>query len=399
MLGSISKVRPCGHHHYYKYAHVKNYQDAYRVEPSKGYNYHSDEYDGVLDFSFHNVTTSWGTENKGFFDNRYIKKYVISAPSITNCIYMFHPGEYISANIIWQMGFPEQEIILKDFNWDKISNVSGFFYASNLKEIPKSFTPKLIPSTTFNLFRGCYSLFKLREDGNRYLDYNEYIDKAEGLLAAFYNACNVYGNLKFYFDTRYKFENVKNINSWCYNIWPFGSSGLQDFTGFSLKNLETADRAFHGCCGLKTFSTIDNMTKLTNANDMFAGCYNLTSLYPDKTSFSLPSLTSANRMFGTNYNGEGYGVGSKLDKPSTLKLCNALPTHTDGAEHLITIGIHIDHKYDPEVNLALKRVCKSYTTPIEEYGSSLGTTVTGDKGWTLTIQWNGTATENAYPAP
>jgi hypothetical protein len=23
MIGSISKIRPCGHHHYYKYAHVK----------------------------------------------------------------------------------------------------------------------------------------------------------------------------------------------------------------------------------------------------------------------------------------------------------------------------------------------------------------------------------------
>ena len=137
------------------------------------------------------------------------------------------------------------------------------------------------------------------------------------------------------------------------------------------------------------------MTKLSNAQNMFGGCSNLTSLYPDKTSFSLPSLTNAKNMIGT---GALQRLGSKLDKPSTLKLCNALPTHTDGAEHLITIGIHIDHKYDPEVNVALKKVCKSYTTPIEEAGSSLGTTVSSDKGWTLEIQWNGTATENAYPA-
>jgi hypothetical protein len=47
----------------------------------------------------------------------------------------------------------------------------------------------------------------------------------------------------------------------------------------------------------------------------------------------------------------------------------------------------------------LKKCQNSYVAPIEELGGSLSETVTTDKGWTLRIQWNGTATENAYPAP
>ena len=89
-----------------------------------------------------------------------------------------------------------------------------------------------------------------------------------------------------------------------------------------------------------------------------------------------------------------------LDKPSIIKLSNALPDWSnDTTVHNITIGCHIDHKYDPEVNVALKKLQNSYITPIEEFGASLPEEITIDKGWTINVQWNGTATENAYPAP
>lgn len=391
MLGSISKVRPCGHHHYYKYAHVKNRNDVNCVEASITDNYKNDEYNAVMDFSFYNLVASWGYDNgPKVFSNRAIKKFVISAPSITNIKALF-AQPYLSG-----MTFPEQEVVLKDFNWSKITYFDNLFDGCGIKDLPEDFKPTNIPSSTRFMLRDTINLFKKGENGIYYFPYNEYIDRAEGLAGAFYNYGNRLNGLKFIFDSQYKFENVKNINSICYNVWPYNSTGIQNFTGFSLKNVESATSAFKGCVGLKTFSTTDNMDKLTNATDMFSGCYNLTSLYPDRTSFTLKSLSNAKNMFGNN---TSVGTGSKLDKPSTLKLCNALPTHTDGAEHLITIGIHIDHKYDPEVNVALKKVCKTYTTPIEEAGSSLGTTVSSDKGWTLEIQWNGTATSNAYPAP
>lgn len=286
---------------------------------------------------------------------------------------------------------------MKNFNWDKITNQNGIFYSSSIDKFPETFTPT--SKSFFDATRSCFGLPKLKEDGYYYYPYNKFIDEGENLGRLFWGRGDAKSYAKWLFDPQYKFENAKSINWWCFNTWSFNSTGLQNFTGFSLKNLESAVRAFAGCVGLKTFSTTDNMDKLTNAEGMFEGCANLTSLYPDRTSFTLKSLTKANNMFGTNSQGEGYGKGSILDKTSTLKLCDALPTHTDGVEHLITIGIHIDHKYDPEVNIALKKCQNSYVTPIEEYGASLTEEVTSDKGWTLKIQWNGTATENAYPAP
>ena len=389
MLGSISKIRPCGHHHYYKYGHAKNYQDAYRVEPNSSNNYKNDDYNGLYEKSFHNIVTFWGYDAVGVFQNKNVRKYIIEAPSATNVAYLFCGN---SSN----MDFV-QDVELKNFNWNKITNQRGIFYACPISKFPDTFNPT--SKDFYDATRSCYCLPKLKDDGYYYYPYNKNIDEGEQLGRLFYGAGDRKSYSKWLFDPQYKFESVKDIGAWCWNTWPFNGTGIQGFTGFSLKNVERGTGAFNGCVGLKTFSTTDNMDKLTNAEGMFAGCYNLTSLYPDKTSFTLKSLTKAKNMFGSNGSGEGYGKGSKLDKPSTLKLCNALPTHTDGAEHLITIGIHIDHKYDPEVNLALKRVCKTYTTPIEEFGSSLGTTVSSDKGWTLTIQWNGTATENAYPAP
>lgn len=387
MIGSISKIRPCGHHHHYKYAHAKNYLDCSRVSSGISRNYRQDDYNGVYDFSFHNLTTTNGSWGYGFLSNSRVRKYIVSCPSLTNATYFFFGND---SGLNYKL-----DIELKDFNWDKITNVTYMFCNSSIHEIPSSFKP--VSKNLDGVTRESFGTFVLNEDGKKYYQYNKYIDEAESLNGICYGSGDKSG--KWLFDPQYKFENVKNIGTWCWNTWSYGESGIQNFTGFSLKNVESASKAFNGCVGLKTFSTIDNMDKLTNAEGMFGGCYNLTSLYPDRTSFTLKSLSNAKNMFGSNASGEGYGKGSKLDKTSTLKLCNALPTHTDGAEHLIAIGVHIDHKYDPEVNVALKKLQNSYITPIEELGATLPEEITTDKGWTITVQWNGTATENAYPAP
>lgn len=158
----------------------------------------------------------------------------------------------------------------------------------------------------------------------------------------------------------------------------------------SFKNVENFYYTFGRCEDLTYFQTVDEMSKMTSATNSFTGCKKLSALYPDYESFSWPKLSTASGMFN----------GCILDKPSILKLKDALPDWSgDTTEHNITIGCHIDHKYDPEVNIALKKLQSSYITPIEESGGSLGETVTTDKGWTIIVQWNGTATENAYPAP
>lgn len=60
-----------------------------------------------------------------------------------------------------------------------------------------------------------------------------------------------------------------------------------------------------------------------------------------------------------------------LNKESVIRVANSLPTWTSGT-HNICFGIHIDHQNDEEVLAALEAV--------------------EAKGWTLTVQWNGTAT-------
>lgn len=91
---------------------------------------------------------------------------------------------------------------------------------------------------------------------------------------------------------------------------------------------------------------------------------------------------------------------TRLNKNSTLSILNSLPSWTDGREnHLFTLGIHTDLKYDPDVNIAIKKVDNEYNTPIEVYGSSLPEDITENKGWTLSVNWRGTATSSAYPPP
>lgn len=61
-----------------------------------------------------------------------------------------------------------------------------------------------------------------------------------------------------------------------------------------------------------------------------------------------------------------------LNKASVTKILNSLPTWTDGGTHRILIGIHVDHQTDDEVLVAIANA--------------------EAKGWTMTVQWNGTPT-------
>jgi hypothetical protein len=207
--------------------------------------------------------------------------------------------------------------------------------------------------------------------------FHEVINNATGISYL----CRVDGEM----DERYTFENATDA---------LGMAYANGFTKvpprLSLKNVTNFQYANYANTKIEYFQTVDEMSKMTTASYAFMRCTNFSSLYPDYESFSWPKLSDATNMFN----------GCILDKPSIIKLSNALPDWTgDTKAHNITIGCHIDHKYDPEVNVALKKLQSSYTTPIEELGGSLCETVTTDKGWTITVQWNGTATENAYPPP
>ena len=69
---------------------------------------------------------------------------------------------------------------------------------------------------------------------------------------------------------------------------------------------------------------------------------------------------------------------TQLDLPTALSIINSLRMSADGilgATWELTMGIHVDHKSDAELLAAIE-----------------GAT---HRGWTITVQWNGTATSNA----
>lgn len=89
---------------------------------------------------------------------------------------------------------------------------------------------------------------------------------------------------------------------------------------------------------------------------MFQGCINLWYL-----KHGFPKLE----------NGGGMLSGCILDKGSAVRVLTSLPAWASGT-HLLTIGIHVDHQSDEDVINAIAEA--------------------EEKGWTLTVQWNGTAT-------
>ena len=174
---------------------------------------------------------------------------------------------------------------------------------------------------------------------------------------------------------------LPNLTS-CRNAFK-GIAGLTEWTvGFPALKGGTYLQIFETRYLKKFSGSLDN---LTNGHMLFWYCTVL-----EEFSSDLPSLSTGGAMF--HY--------TKLNKTSVLRILNTIPSYTSGS-HQLDIGIHIDHKYDPEINFALKMADGNYeplNLPIdEETGEFLEPTES--KGWTLTIQWNGTVTENAYPSP
>lgn len=93
---------------------------------------------------------------------------------------------------------------------------------------------------------------------------------------------------------------------------------------------------------------------------MFSGCENF-SIFDSVTPLLVKGVSMFNKCI--------------LNKESTLRFLNSIPSWSDGAEHKITIGIHIDHQTDEEVLAAIANA--------------------ESKGWALTVEWNGTATAAA----
>lgn len=154
----------------------------------------------------------------------------------------------------------------------------------------------------------------------------------------------------------YNLKNVSNLGSDGVE-WPYlGSKNLKKVSS-DMPLLTAPTFAFRSSGITEYTGNLDGCTQLYFS---FAGCTNLS-----KWRTRLPKL---NTLAGVAF------FDCILDKQSVLIICESIPSYTSGT-HELGIGIHIDHQTDEEVLAAIANA--------------------EAKGWTMTVQWNGTPTSTA----
>lgn len=171
---------------------------------------------------------------------------------------------------------------------------------------------------------------------------------------------------------------------------------------YDMPKLTTAQSCFNTCKNLRSFT--GSLQALTNGRTFFTDCNALTIFESDLSaltsaygmfygaplaSFGAPlgKLTDGTRMFvdcqmqifasdlPALTTGSMMFYACQLNKESALRVLGSIPTYESGS-HPITIGIHVDNQADEEVLAAIEAAKV--------------------KGWTITTQWNGTATASTF---
>ena len=190
-----------------------------------------------------------------------------------------------------------------------------------------------------------------------------------------------------------------------------GTYNLTDWTHHNFSNVTNLASAFFGSRGaLPDFKMECDFRKVTYADTAFRGQSYLTEL---KHAYTLDN--NGNKVWiPQEYDEEGNAIhpwmynefpelidasnmfyGCRLNKPYTLALLNSLKDWTGNtASHRLDISIQRDFKYDPEINLALKKVGNNYTAPLENTSVGLSEEVTSNKNWTLTTTWTKIVTKD-----
>ena len=327
MLGSISKIRPAGHHHYYKYAHATSMEDALRIDANYKED-RTDDYKDLWDYPFYNLTKADTSSDALFWDKNTATKFNFYAPKLKVT------GYHTFRNDTLERGVKELSFYAPD-----VTNMAGMLYMAQRME---KFT--MIPPT------------------GQFVTHLSYF--AEGTR-----------NLKDW--TKHDFSNVTNI-SYAWKASRGDGSGKKFECDFS--KVEYANNAF-GVTGMTEMKyPIDedgNWTFKSKKPQL------IIDGVPQYKYNEFPKLKQGSYMFS----------GTTFYKPTTFSIIKSLPTWNDGkSNHVLNIGIHIDLKYDQEMNTELKKIDKDYITPLENVGYGLSTEITSDKGWSLIPSWNGTAT-------
>lgn len=321
MIYGLSKMRPVGHHHIYKYAHATNSSDLKRIAPSETKAYIN--YEITEDGRHYFPLTNLRRPDNYCFASAKLKYFEDKLPLVETSNHLFS-------------GSALEKIEIEN---------TGFKQYSMATAIPgiqmKPATPVDYKLKFFNVgtLHATVQQSTIRPGSNIQI----YAPKAHTMVSIF----EAYGVTTFQSSP----STTMNIEIDCRNV--------KDASYFAYYSTQVDELTF----------PIDE-----DGNHTFgSGKPEVARIY---TTF--PKLEQGKNMFDR----------ARLTKNYTLAILNDLPDWSnDTVSHLISLGIHRDHKYDKELNLALKLIDNNCETPIiipEEQ-------ITSNKGWTLSLYFESAA--------
>ena len=320
MIGSISKVKPCGNSHHYKYAHAKDFNDIKQISP----NYGDDDKNYIWDYPLSSLTSgnnlfTFYSNTTNYIKGSTIKKFYIDAPKSTTW------------QAAWRANTSAEEIYI--YSEKGISLYLSVYNCTNLK--------------VFEPYKGWQKATNISYMGERIG------------IKRFYGF-NISGS---------------NFNHSLLKFTGQNDNALQEIN-CDISVAVNATNAFAYNKDLRTlkYPIDEDGNCIFSSNKPQATNEQGELLYKYAT---LPKLSNGENMF----------LNCNLDKESALSILNSLPTWSDGNVHKFALGVNSSYGYDPDFNLALKKVCKNYITPLEKVGQPLIENVEEGKGWDLSISW------------
>lgn len=311
MIGSISKVRPCGHSHVYKYAHAKNSNDINTVEFN-----HLEDHDGFGNWHF--KMDNLVTLGDAFTGVKNVTNITATFPSLTNAV--------------WGRMHGNQRVINYDLDMPVCTSANCLMYG----------TANVIGNLTIRLPEAT-EISHLTYENDVRGEYNLYAPKA---------------------------RNCNYLIEWGWSP----TANIMDLINIDLPNAEQVKGYWWKSYVTHISHDVDEDGNFTMASG---------NLKVDRKYTTFPKLKNGDMMF---YN-------CTLSKNYSNAFLNDLPDWSDDtSNHPLLMGIHIDHKYDPELQTELMKVGNNYTPTINVSGGP-----TTNKNWQLTVNWNGTS--NGYAVP
>lgn len=313
MIGSISKVRPCGHSHVYKYAHAQTVSDVETISwDYKG--------DGNSDKEWHYEMQNLSSGNSFLRGIYYAEKIDKEFPSLTT-IYRFYGNSPSLIDV--KLSFP-----------NVINARSGLADYGGVNPAERTMEIKL--------------------------------PKAKDLSGLFYENEIPYNGLKLYCPEA---TNITNIVEW----------GWQR-DGYDALNAEYPKVEYASGYWWKALNYIKHDID-EDGNFSFAT--------------GKPTVGKAYTTFPSLKDAQNFGMNQELYSDYAKAFLSDLPDWTGNSEnHRLRLGLHIDGKYDPELQTELLKVGNNYTPTINVSGGP-----TNNKNWNLTVDWNGASDGGSYMPP